>query len=390
MDNKSKKDKYHFATLAIHAGFSFDESTGAVMPPIYMTSTYAQKSPGEPISKYEYSRTANPTRDILQTNLAALENGRFGFSFASGCAALNTLLQMLPPQSHVIVSDDVYGGTLRLFAKVFAQWGLSFTQVDMTNLAEVKAAYRPQTKLVWLETPSNPLLKILDIAAICDINRQQTNKPWVAVDNTFATPYLQTPLDLGADIVCHSATKYIGGHSDVIGGALILNDSTLAEQMFFIENATGAVPSPMDCFLLLRSLKTLPIRMRAHCENAQKVAEFLAGHPSVKKVIYPGLSNHAQHELAQKQMRGFGGMISFELKGEMNDAKQFLKKLQLFTLAESLGGVESLVESPAIMTHAAIPAEHRKKIGIADTLIRLSVGIEDVRDLIDDLKGALG
>lgn len=390
MSTKDKKQKsFHFATKAIHAGFHHDSATGAVMPPIYLSSTFAQVSPGTPISKYEYSRTANPTRDILQTNLAALENGKYCLTFASGCAALGTLLQAFSPGDHIIISDDVYGGTLRLFAKVFQQWGLHYTQCDMTDLTQFEQAYSSKTRLIWIETPSNPLLKIIDIAAISAINQQQPQRAWLAVDNTFATPYLQNPLNLGADLVCHSTTKYIGGHSDVVGGALILNDEALSDKLFFLQNSLGAVPSPMDCYLLLRSIKTLSLRMAAHCLNAQLIAQHLSTHPNIKKVIYPGLSTHPQHALAKKQMRSFGGMISVVLKGEISDVKRFLQNLQIFTLAESLGGVESLIEHPTVMTHATIPAQHRHKIGIEDTLVRISVGIEDVRDLISDLDQAL-
>ncbi|MBS0289954.1 MAG: cystathionine gamma-synthase [Proteobacteria bacterium] len=383
MDFSNKK----FGTKAIHAGFHHDEVTGAVMPPICLSTTFAQRAPAQPIGNYEYARTANPTRDILQTTLAALEGGKFGLCFASGCNALNTLLQTLKPSSHVIISDDVYGGTLRLFTQVFNHWGITYTQCDMTDLKQFATAFTPQTQLVWLETPSNPLLKILDIAALCDINQQQKQQPILAVDNTFATPYLQNPLHLGADVVCHSTTKYIGGHSDVLGGALILNDQTLAEQLYFLQNAQGGVPGPMDCFLLIRSLKTLHVRMQAHCDNALKLAEFLQNHPKISKVIYPGLTNHPQHQLAAQQMRNFGGMISCVLKEEI-DVKRFLQSLQIFTLAESLGGVESLIEHPATMTHAAIPEAHRQKIGIEASLVRISVGIEDIDDLTQDINQA--
>ncbi|MBS0286124.1 MAG: cystathionine gamma-synthase [Proteobacteria bacterium] len=388
MKKSDKNSELQFATKAIHAGYTPDH-TGAVMPPVYLTSTYAQVSPGHPMSKYEYSRTANPTRDVLENCLAVLENGNHGLCFASGCAAFNTLLQLFKPGDHVIVSDDVYGGTLRLLANVFLQWGISYTQCDMTNLEAFKKAYTENTVLIWLETPSNPLLKIMDIAALCEINKMQSKPALVAVDNTFATPYLQSPLTLGADIVCHSSTKYIGGHSDVIGGALIVKDKALAEKLYYYQNATGAIPSPMDCFLLIRSLKTLPVRMKAHCENALQIAEFLQNHPKVSKVIYPGLSTHPQHALAKKQMRDFGGMISVVLKGDVAFVNQFLQRLTIFTLAESLGGVESLIEHPAVMTHAAIPQAHRQKIGIEETLVRISVGIEDAKDLIADLKQAL-
>lgn len=383
------EQKWHFATKAIHAGFHHDPSTGAIMPPIHLSSTFAQETPGHPVSKYEYSRTANPTRDILQANLAALERGKFSLAFASGCAALNTLLQAIGPNSHVLMSDDVYGGTFRLFQQVFRAWGISFTQCDMNNLESVAQHFTPNTKLIWIETPSNPLLKIIDIEAIAKINQQQATPALLAVDNTFATPYLQNPLGLGADLVCHSTTKYIGGHSDIVGGALILNDENLANHLFYLQNATGAVPSPFDCFMLLRSLKTLHVRMEAHCHNAKILAEYLSHHPKVKKVLYPGLMTHPQHELAIKQMKNFGGMISIVLEGDQSTTIRFLQKLRLFTLAESLGGVESLIEHPATMTHAAIPAEQRSAIGIEDTLVRLSVGIEDPQDLIQDLAQAL-
>lgn len=382
-------DKRRFATKAIHAGFSHDEITGAVMPPIVLSSTYAQKSPGIPISQYEYSRTANPTRDVLQANLAALENGRYGLCFASGCAALNTLLQAFPAGSHVVLSDDVYGGTLRLLSQVFTPLGFTYTQCDMTDSNAITQALKPNTQLIWLETPSNPLLKVIDIRAIATLLKQQAPKAVIAVDNTFATPYLQTPLDLGADLVCHSTTKYLGGHSDVVGGALILNDEAFAQKLYYLQNATGAVPSPIDCYLLLRSTKTLPVRMKAHCDNARQIAEYLSAHSKISRVLYPGLASHPQHTLAQKQMRDFGGMISIVLKQGMNAVAPFLQKLKIFTLAESLGGVESLIEHPTVMTHAAIPAEHRKKIGIDDALVRISVGIEDVEDLIEDLDQAL-
>ncbi|MGD9592167.1 MAG: cystathionine gamma-synthase [Candidatus Berkiella sp.] len=383
-----EKNNLGFATKAIHSGFDSDH-TGAVMPPVYLSSTFKQITPAHPVGKYEYSRTANPTRDVLQANLAALEKGQYGLCFSSGCAALNTVLQYLQPGDHVIVSDDVYGGTLRLLANVFSQWGITSTQCDMTNLAAFKQAYTDKTKLVWLETPSNPLLKLIDIAAICDINKKQNQNALVAVDNTFATPFLQTPLELGADIVCHSTTKYIGGHSDIVGGALVVNDSALAEKLYYLQNAIGAIPSPMDCFLLIRSIKTLHVRMQAHCHNAMQIATFLKSHPKVNKVYYPGLSEHSQHQLAKDQMRDFGGMISVDLNGDQDFLSTFFKRLEIFTLAESLGGVESLIEHPSVMTHAAIPQAHRQKIGITDSLVRISVGIEDSADLLDDLKQAL-
>ncbi|MGE3320084.1 MAG: cystathionine gamma-synthase [Candidatus Berkiella sp.] len=383
-----KKENARFATKAIHAGFSHDETTGAVMPPIVLSSTFAQRAPAKPIGKYEYSRTANPTRDVLENNLAALENGRYGLCFASGCAALNTLLQVFPTGSHVVLSNDVYGGTLRLLANVFNTLGFTFTQCDMTNIDEVKKTITQNTKLIWLETPSNPLLQIIDIETIAAL-KQYAPHLVLAVDNTFATPYLQNPLEKGADIVCHSTTKYLGGHSDVVGGAIVLNDETLAEKLYYLQNAAGAIAGPMDCYLVLRSIKTLHVRMQAHCLNAQKIAAFLSEHPKISKVIYPGLSSHPQHDLAKKQMRDFGGMLSIVLKEGSNAVIPFLQGLKIFTLAESLGGVESLIEHPASMTHAAIPLSHRKKIGIDDALVRISVGIEDVDDLIEDLKQAL-
>jgi len=378
-----------FATQAIHAGFN-NETHGAVIPPIYFTSTYAQKSPGIPMSHFEYSRTHNPTREALETTLAVLEKGNTALCFASGCAALSCLLQTLPAHSHVIISDDVYGGTLRLLSQVFNHFGITFTQCDLSDVHNIAASATPQTRLILLETPSNPLLKILDIVAIAQWKTQNLPQALLCVDNTFATPYLQNPLSLGADCVCHSTTKYIGGHSDVIGGALIVNEPTLAERLAFFQNAMGAIPSPMDCFLLTRSLKTLGVRMAAHCENALALAHFLETHPKIQQVIYPGLTSHPQHALATQQMRGYGGMISIVHKGTSTQAMSFLQKLRLFTLAESLGGVESLIGLPARMTHAGIPIAHREKIGISDTLIRLSVGIEAVRDLIADLTHALG
>lgn len=380
--------KGKFATLAIHAGQAPDPTTGAIMTPVYQTSTYVQESPGVMKGGHDYARSINPTRTALEANIAALEGGGHGLCFSSGCAATSCVIQMLSQGDHVVLCDDVYGGTFRLFDKVFARMGVTYTLVDMTDLSKTKAALKPQTKLVWLETPTNPMLKVIDIAAVAQIAK--TQGALVAVDNTFATPYLQSPLALGADIVAHSCTKYIGGHSDVIGGVLVVNDSTLAEKLRFIQNAVGAVPAPWDCFLLLRSTKTLHVRVERHCENAQRIAEFLAQHPKVEKVYYPGLESHPQHQIAKKQMRGFGGMISMVVKGGLPAARSFLEKVQLFSLGESLGGVESLIEHPAIMTHASIPAENRAKLGIVDGLVRLSVGIEDVDDLIADLSNALG
>jgi cystathionine gamma-lyase len=380
--------KGKFATLAIHAGQAPDPTTGAIMTPVYQTSTYVQESPGVMKGGHDYARSINPTRTALEANIAALEGGSHGICFSSGCAATSCVIQMLSQGDHVVLCDDVYGGTFRLFDKVFARMGVTYTLVDMTDLSKTKAALKPQTKLVWLETPTNPMLKVIDIAAVAQIAK--TQGALLAVDNTFATPYLQSPLALGADIVAHSCTKYIGGHSDVIGGVLVVKDAVLADKLRFIQNAVGAVPGPWDCFLLLRSTKTLHVRVERHCENAQRIAAFLAQHPKVEKVYYPGLESHPQHQIAKKQMRGFGGMISMVVKGGLPAAKSFLEKVQLFSLGESLGGVESLIEHPAIMTHASIPAENRAKLGIVDGLVRLSVGIEDVDDLIADLTNALG
>jgi cystathionine beta-lyase/cystathionine gamma-synthase len=378
-----------FATRAIHAGQHPDPTTGAIMTPIFQTSTYAQHSPGKPYSEYEYSRTANPTRTALEANLASLEQAAYGLCFSSGCAALATLLHSLSAGDHVVLGDDVYGGTYRIFDKVFKQLNIEYTQVDLTKLDAVKQAIKPNTKLVWTETPTNPILKIIDIAAVVEVVKKINPAILVAVDNTFATPYLQTPLTLGADLICHSTTKYLGGHSDLIGGALLMNNPELYEKLKFLQNAIGAIPSPQDCFLLLRSTKTLELRMERHCSNALKVAHFLEKHPKIEKVLYPGLESHPQHNLAKKQMRDFGGMISFYLKGNKESSIQFLEKLSLITLGESLGGVESLIEHPAIMTHAAIPESQRNAFGIADNLIRMSVGIEESEDLINDLRQAL-
>ena len=377
-----------FGTRAIHAGQHADPATGAIMTPIYQTSTYIQPSPGVFIEPYDYSRSANPTRNTLEANLASLEGAKHGLSFASGCAAMACVLATLNTSDHIVISDDVYGGSFRLLDKVYAQKvGLKYTVVDMTDHAAVEAAFQDDTKLLWVETPSNPMLKVIDIQAVCTIakNKGVTS----VVDNTFATPYLQNPLAHGADIVMHSVTKYIGGHSDVIGGALMTNSDKLEQDLRFMQNSVGGVPSPQDCFYLLRSTKTLHVRMQRHCENAMAVAKHLQQHPAVERVIYPGLDSHPQHDIAKKQMRDFGGMISVVLKGGLEPAKKMLEKVQIFTLAESLGGVESLIEHPAIMTHAAIPAEQRAKLGIDDGLVRLSVGIEDINDLLADLNQAL-
>lgn len=384
----SHTDSNHkFATRAIHAGQKPDPSTGAIMTPVYMTSTFVQKSPGVIIEEYDYSRSSNPTRKALEANLASLEGGRFGFAFSSGLAAMDCVLHLLNAGDHIILGDDVYGGTFRLVDKVYKQLGITATRVDFTNLAAVEAAFTPKTRLVWGETPTNPMLRICDIAAVSKIAKAKG--AMFAVDNTFATPYLQNPLALGADVVHHSSTKYIGGHSDVIGGALVTSDEAIAAKIKFFQNSVGGVPGPMDCFMLLRSTKTLHVRMERHCANAMKVAEFLAGHKAVEKVAYPGLKSHPEHAIATKQMRGYGGMVTATLKGGMDESRRFLERVHLFSLAESLGGVESLIEHPAIMTHASIPPENRAALGITDGLVRLSVGIEDVDDLIRDLEHAL-
>jgi cystathionine gamma-lyase len=375
-------------TLAIHAGQSPDPSTGAVMPPIYATSTYAQTSPGVH-QGFEYSRTHNPTRFAYERCVAELEGGSRGFAFASGMAATATILELLDSGDHVVAMDDLYGGSFRLFERVRRRSaGLDFSFVDMTDPALFEAALTPKTKLVWIETPTNPLLKIVDIAAISQI--AQRRGALVVVDNTFASPMLQRPLRLGADIVMHSATKYLNGHSDMVGGMVVVgDDADLAERMAFLQNSAGAVQGPFDSFLALRGLKTLHLRMRAHCENAQAIAGFLQGHDAVKDVIYPGLASHPQHELARRQMDGFGGMVSFRLKGGFEAAKRFCERTRLFTLAESLGGVESLVNHPAVMTHASVPVETRARLGIGDDLVRLSVGVETVDDLRADVDAAL-
>ncbi|MCS6894797.1 MAG: cystathionine gamma-synthase [Bacteroidia bacterium] len=376
-----------WATLAVHAGTEPDPMTGAVMVPVYFTSTYAQEAPG--VHKgYEYSRTHNPTRTALETSLAQLESAKYGLAFASGMAATDAVLRLLRPGDHVIVSRDLYGGTYRIMRQVFEPWGLKFDFVDTSDIATVEGSFRPETKMVWIETPSNPLLHISPIAALADL--AHTHGARLVVDNTFATPYLQSPLEMGADIVVHSATKYLGGHSDVVMGAIMLNNEADYQQLRFLQNAVGAVPGPMDAFLVLRGIKTLPLRMHKHSENALKIAEFLAAHPKVSKVYYPGLITHPQYLLAKQQMRLPGGMVSFEVKVKnMDDMKNFWKGLRVFTLAESLGGVESLVNHPATMTHASIPESDRLALGITPGLLRLSVGIEDADDLIADLKVAL-
>ena len=375
-----------FATKAVHAGQSPDPTTGAIMTPVYLTSTYVQEWP-EKHKGYDYARTVNPTRQALEKNLAALEGAAFGLCFGSGMAATTTVAQALSSGDHVVCGNDLYGGTYRVFTKVFARFGLTFSFVDTTDLAAVKAALTPQTKLIWVETPSNPLLKISDLRALAGLAHGAGAK--LCVDNTFASPALQRPLALGADIVVHSTTKYLGGHSDVVGGAILTSDEALYKEYKFLQNAVGAVPGPMDCFLLLRGTKTLPLRVERHCANAMAVAKHLLAHPEVSKVIYPGLPTHPQHELAKAQMSGFGGMISFELKGDLERAKRMISSCAVFSLAESLGGVESLIGHPASMTHGSIPREERMKAGLSDGLIRLSAGIEDVKDLVADLDAAI-
>jgi cystathionine gamma-lyase len=378
-----------FATRAIHAGQRPDPTTGAIMTPVYQTSTYVQQSPGVIIDDYDYARSANPTRKALEENIASLEGGRHGLMFASGLAALAACVHLLQTGDHVVLCDDVYGGTFRTLDKVFKQFGITYTRVDMTDLDATDAAFTAKTKLCWIETPTNPLLKIIDIEAVARIAKAKGAV--VGVDNTFASPVLQNPLALGADIVLHSCTKYIGGHSDVIGGVLVANDDDIAQRLKFTQNAVGAVMAPWDAFLLLRSTKTLQVRVQRHCENAAKIADFLAEQPQIERVIYPGRTDHPQHAIAKKQMRGgYGGMITATLKGGLPAARTFLERVKLFSLAESLGGVESLIEHPAIMTHASIDKPLREALGITDGLVRFSVGIEDVNDLIEDVREALG
>ena len=397
-----------FATKAIHAGVTPDPQTGAVMTPIYQTSTYAQPSPGEHRG-YEYSRTDNPTRSVLQAQLAALESAEHALVFSSGLAAIDAVLNLLRAGDHVVAGDDLYGGTYRIFTKVAAHRGIEFSFVDVGDAEALRAAMRPNTRLVWFESPTNPMLRVVDIAQVARVAREAG--ALIAVDNTFLSPYFQRPIELGADIVMHSMTKYLNGHSDVVMGALMFNErelggppradaggeerpgsegETLYSKLKFLQNAVGAVPGPFDCFLVLRGLKTLAVRMQRHAENAQRVAEFLEGHEKVERVLYPGLPSHPQHEIAVRQTDGHGGMLTFLVRGGLDETRRFLEAVQLFTLAESLGGVESLIEHPAIMTHASIPAELRREIGILDNLVRVSVGIEDVRDLIADLDRALG
>jgi len=383
-----RKDKLKFNSKTIHGGQSPDKGYGAVMPPVYLTSTYAQSTPGGH-QGYEYSRTHNPTRTALEASLASIEDGAHGFCFGSGMAAIDAVIKLLSPGDEVISTNDLYGGSYRIFTKIFEDFGIGFHFVDMQDPANVAAKINAKTKLIWVETPTNPMMNVVDIEAIHRLVADQ--EILLAVDNTFASPYLQQPLNLGADIVMHSATKYLGGHSDVILGALVVRDTVLAERLSFIQNASGAVCGPLDAFLVLRGIKTLHVRMQRHCENGEKIALFLADHPKVDKVYWPGFPTHPNHEVAKRQMNGFGGMISFVLGDDsIEKATQTVEQLQLFTLAESLGGVESLAGHPASMTHASIPKAEREKSGVVDGLIRLSVGIEDADDLIEDLKQALG
>ena len=375
--------KHRFETLAIHAGQPPDPRTGAVMTPIYLSSTFAQEGPGRH-KGYEYSRSGNPTRDALEGCYAALEGARHGFAFASGLAASDAVLHLLEAGDHVLASDDVYGGTFRILDKVYGRHGIGFDQVDMTDLAAVERAFKPTTRLVWIESPTNPLLKIADVAAVAKLARARGAT--AVVDITFATPYSLRPLELGADLAVHSATKYLNGHSDVVGGAAMTNDDALAERLRFVQNAAGGVPSPMDCYLVLRGLKTLAVRMERHAEGALRLARWLEGHAQVERVLYPGLPSHPQHALAARQQRGFGGMLAFVIRGGLPAARALLETVRVFACAESLGGVESLIEHPAIMTHASIPAAQRAALGIADGLIRVSVGLEHVDDLVADLE----
>ncbi|MEJ2161920.1 MAG: cystathionine gamma-synthase [Robiginitalea sp.] len=380
------KKPLRFNSKTIHGGQEPDKAYGAVMPPIYQTSTFAQESPGAH-KGYEYSRSGNPTRNALEKALASIENGEHGFAFASGLAAMDAVIKLLSPGDEVISTNDLYGGSYRLFRKIFEPFGIRFQFVDMQDPGRIEAAVTSKTRLIWVETPTNPMMNIVDIRAVAAIAKR--HKIMLAVDNTFATPYVQKPLDLGADIVMHSATKYLGGHSDVVVGGLVVRDKELADRLAFIQNASGAVCGPMDSYLVLRGIKTLHVRMQRHCENGEAVANFLKAHPGVEKVYWPGFPEHPNHQIAREQMNGYGGMISFIPKGATyQDAVRIVESLEVFTLAESLGGVESLAGHPASMTHASIPREEREKSGVTDALIRLSVGIEDARDLIDDLETA--
>jgi cystathionine beta-lyase len=376
-----------FNTKVIHGNQHVEPATGSVNVPVYLTSTFAQHSPGKPMSQYEYSRAANPTRQALEDSLASIENGVKGLAFGSGLAAIDCVLKLLKPGDEVIAVDDLYGGTYRLFVRLFEKYQLKFTFINFDDVSKIEQHITDSTKLIWVETPTNPLMKLVDIKAVADLIKGKNIL--LAVDNTFATPYLQTPLDLGADIVMHSATKYLGGHSDVVAGALVAKDEKLAEELYFIQFASGAILGPHDSYLVLRGIKTLALRVQRHSENGMKVAEFLENHEAVDQVFYPGLKSHPQNELAERQMSNFGGMVSFTFKsGKMEDAVKFLENLKVFTLAESLGGVESLANHPTLMTHASIPAEKRAELGITDDLVRLSVGIEDAEDLLEDLEQA--
>ncbi len=379
--------KHKFETRAIHTGCEPEPVTGAVMTPIFQTSTFVQESPGKKKKGYAYARTHNPTRTALETNIASLEEGDYGLAFPSGMSAISTVIQMLDAGDHVISCDDVYSGTFRVFEKVLTRQNLEFDFIDLSKPESLQKHIKDNTKIIWIETPSNPLLKITDIKAITHIAK--SNNILTVADNTFATPFFQNPLNLGVDIVVHSTTKYMNGHSDIIGGAIVTKDKEFYDKIQFIQNAAGAVPGPFDCFLVLRGIKTLAVRMERHAENAMKIAQFLENHSKVRNVIYPGLESHPQHELAKKQMSGFGGMITFFIKGGLESARSFLERVEIFALAESLGGVESLIEHPAIMTHASLPEKVKEELGISDELIRISVGIENVDDLIDDLDKAL-
>jgi cystathionine beta-lyase/cystathionine gamma-synthase len=382
------KNNLRLGTKYIHAGAEPDPSTGAIMTPIYQTSTYVQEAPG--VNKgFEYARSQNPTRKALEEAYAQIEQANYGLAFSSGVAATDAVIKLLAPGDEVIAANDMYGGTYRLFTKIFAKFGIKFMYVDTTDASNISNAITTNTKLIWIETPTNPLMNITDISAVAAIAKKA--KAILCVDNTFASPYLQNPLTLGADIVMHSATKYLGGHSDLIQGCLMMNDADLREQLYFIQKSTGAVPGPMDCFLVLRGIKTLHVRMQRHCENGEKVAHFLRTHPKVQRVYWCGFEDHPNYAIAKKQMRGFGGMMSFTLKDDsVENAKRVLSSTKVFSLAESLGGVESLINHPATMTHASIPREERIKNGLTDSLIRLSVGIEDVEDLMEDLNQAIG
>ena len=376
-----------FGTKTIHAGQHADPTTGAIMTPVYQTSTYIQETPGNH-KGYEYSRTGNPTRKALEDNIAVLENGKYGLCFGSGLAAVDSIIKLLSPGDEVISTNDLYGGTYRIFTKVFEQFGIKFHFTGMGDIEKIASLINSNTKMIWAETPTNPMLNIIDIAALSKLSK--SNDLILVVDNTFATPYLQRPIELGADIVMHSLTKYMGGHSDVIMGAAICNDENIAEKLYFLQNSCGAVPGPQDAFLVLRGIKTLHLRMQRHCENGKVISDFLSNHSKVKNVFWPGLKSHPNHDIAVKQMNGFGGMVSFDLKGnQLEDAIKVVSATKYFTLAESLGGVESLIGHPASMTHAAIPKAEREVTGVVDSLIRLSVGIEDVEDLVEDLDQAL-